>query len=78
MIPEHEILNKIKWDKKLTPSAYTIAYLDLRKLTSIPYAAIKHIEDGFMTIEKDGKDVAIPLHRIRTIRKNGEIIWQRK
>ena len=77
MKPEHEILNQIKWDKRLRKEDYTICYLDFGKIKEIPYNDIKRIEEGFMTIEKDGQETEIPLHRIRIIKKKGEIIWQR-
>jgi uncharacterized protein (UPF0248 family) len=31
-----------------------------------------------MVLEQNGKDTMIPLHRIRTIRKNNEAIWKRQ
>jgi len=77
MRPVQDVLNQIKWDKKLKPEEYTVEYIDFGKLVSIPYTAIKNIEGLFMIIEKDGNEVNIPLHRIRIIKKNGEIIWQR-
>ena len=78
MMTEHEMLSRIKWDKKCEPAEFTVQYLDLKRLASIPYSAIKKIESGFMVIDKDGRDVDIPLHRIRVIRRKGEIVWQRK
>ncbi len=77
MRPVQDVLNQIKWDKKLKPEDYTVEYLDFGKITPIPYTAIKKIEGLFMIVEKDGEEVNIPLHRIRIIKKNGEVIWQR-
>jgi len=77
MRPAQDVLNQIKWDKKLKPEDYTIEYLDFGKLTAMPYAAIKRVEGLFMIIEKNGEETDIPLHRIRIIRQKGEIIWQR-
>jgi uncharacterized protein (UPF0248 family) len=77
MRPVQDVLNQIKWDKTLKPEEYTVEYIDFGKLTSIQYTEIKKIEGLFMMVEKDGKDTSIPLHRIRFVRKNGEIVWQR-
>jgi len=77
MKPIQDVLNQIKWDKKLKPEDYSVEYIDFGKLVSIPYAAIKRIEGLFMIIEKNGEETNIPLHRIRVVKKNGEVIWQR-
>lgn len=77
MKPAQDVLNKIKWDKKLKPEEYTVEYLDFGRLAVVPYTAIKKIEGLFMIIEKNGEETNIPLHRIRIIRQKGEIIWQR-
>ena len=77
MKPIQDVLNQIKWDKKCKPEDYTIEYIDFGKLTSIPYIAIKRIEGLFIIIDKKGEETNIPLHRIRIVKKNGEIIWQR-
>ena len=71
------MLNQLKWDKKLKPEEYTVEYLDFGKLTQIPYVAIKRIEGLFIVIDKNGEETNIPLHRIRVIKKNGEVIWER-
>ncbi len=77
MKPVQDVLNQIKWDEKLRAEDFTIEYIDFGRLVSIPYTSIKKIEGLFMIIEKDGKEASIPLHRIRIVRKNGEVIWQR-
>ena len=52
MLPIHQLLNKIKWDKRKNPSDYSIFYLDriLNKLMQIPYTKIKKLEGLFMVI----------------------------
>ena len=77
MKPVQDVLNQIKWDEKLQKEDFSIEYLDFGKLASIPYIAIKNIEGEFMIIMKNGEETNIPLHRIRIIKKNGEVIWQR-
>ena len=77
MKPVQDVLNQIKWDKRLRGKDFTIEYIDLGKLVSIPYTAIKKIEGLFMVIMKGDEETYIPLHRIRIVKKNGEVIWQR-
>lgn len=52
MKPAQDVLNQIKWDKKLKPEDYTIEYLDFGKLKAMPYTAIKRVEGLFMIVEK--------------------------
>jgi len=83
MIPIHELLNKIKWDKRESPELITVKYLDRvnDKLIGIPYTNIERIEKTggirFMVLIRDD-EVFIPLHRIREVLKNNTIIWKRQ
>jgi len=74
-----DLINKIKWDAKEDPKDYTLAYQDrvLKTLIEIPYTKIKRLEGTFMIIEKDGEETNIPTHRIKQVKKNGKVIWQR-
>ncbi len=79
MIPIPDLLNKIKWDKREKPKEYQIFYFDRisKKLIEIRFLDIKKIEENFMILERDGKEVNIPLHRIREVRRLGRLIWKR-
>ena len=72
-----DLINKIRWDKRESPFDYVLVYIDLGKEKEIPYTAIKRLEGNFMIVEKEGKEVEIPLHRIKKVKKKGKIIWQR-
>lgn len=76
MITAKEFLNKIKWDKRENPKDYSLFYFDRIKkiLIEIPYESIEIEGDFIMTI--DGKN--IPMHRIKQIRKNNKLVWERK
>ncbi len=76
MKTEREMLDKIKWAEE-DKSAYIIAYKDKDVLKEIKFTDIKRVEDEFMIIDINGRETNIPLHRIKMIKKNGEIIWQR-
>jgi len=79
MQPIHELLNKIKWDKRENPDDYLIFYYDriLKKLIQIPYNKIKSIEGSFMVLDNE-EESNIPLHRIRKVAKNNAVVWERK
>jgi len=80
MIAIKELLNKIKWDKNEKPESYTLYYYDriLDKLIEIKYTDILRIEDNFMIVIQKGEETSIPLHRVRYVKKNDEIVWARK
>ena len=79
MQPIHELLNKIKWDKRENPEQYSIFYFDrvLDKLIKIPYNKIKSIEGSFMVLDNE-EESNVPLHRIRKVAKNDAVVWERK
>ena len=79
MITIQDLLNKIKWDKRESPEEYFIFYYDrvVDNLLKIPYTKIKRIEGSFMVLDNEDES-NIPLHRVRKVMKNNEIIWERK
>ncbi len=79
MQPIHELLNKIKWDKRENPEDYSIFYHDriLDRLIPIPYNKIKRVDEGFMVIDNE-EESYIPLHRIKKVEKNSKVVWERK
>ena len=73
-----DILNEIRWDKKLKPEEYMIVYFDriAEKTIEVPFLAMGR-EGNFFTIEVNGRKMSVPLHRIRQIKRNGKIVWER-
>jgi len=80
MISIKDLLNKVKWDKKEEPSDYTVVYEDKleKKYKEIAYNKIKKIEGAFMVLDREGEEVNIPLHRVKQVRKNGMVVWNRE
>ncbi len=72
-----EMLDKIKWDESEDAGAYTIYYKDFESLSEVRYVDIKRIEVEFMIVIVKDKETNVPLHRIKVIKKNGEVVWQR-
>jgi len=79
MQPIKELLNKIKWDYRENPEQYSIFYYDriLKKLIKIPYNKIKRVEGSFMVLNNE-EESNIPLHRIKRVTKDKNIVWERK
>ena len=79
MQPIHELLSKIKWDKRENPEEYSVFYFDrvLDKLIKIPYSKIKKIEGSFMVLDNE-EESSIPMHRIKRVEKSNAVVWERK
>ena len=73
-----DLLNKIKWDDSENPEDYLILHYDRIKDINkeLKFTKIKEINNLFLVTEKDDKEINIPLHRIREIRKKAKIIWK--
>jgi len=74
MISIKNLLNKIKWDKRENIEDYSLEYIDRieKKNIEIRLKDIK-IEGDYIVSEEN----TIPLHRIRKVKKNGKVIWNR-
>jgi uncharacterized protein (UPF0248 family) len=74
-----DLLNDIKQDATEHPADYTFAYEDrvLRQLIEKKYADIKRIEASSVVIDMAGEEIALPLTRIKLLKKGKEILWQR-
>lgn len=79
MKPVKDVLNKILWDAREKPQDYTIGYYDRvqDKIIEIPFTDITRLEEGFMILMRKGEETMIPLHRVRTIKRNNEQVWSR-
>ncbi len=79
MIPIHDLLNKIKWDKRENPGDYVLYYYDRveKKLKPLKYKDILKIEGGFLMVTLNNKETNIPLHRIRKVENKGKVVWER-
>lgn len=73
-----DFLNKLRWDKNLKAEEYTIVYFDriAEKSFEVLFTEIGR-ESNFMLIRRNNQEVHIPLHRIREVRRNGNVVWER-
>ncbi len=82
MQPVDELLNRIRWDAEFGKGRFEIGYYDgiTRRVEIVPLSAI-HLsaeEPGrFVLIDEAGAAHHIPLHRVRSVYRNAELIWQR-
>jgi uncharacterized protein (UPF0248 family) len=73
-----DLLNKIRWDKTSKPEEYMLVYFDRMagKSYEVAFTAIGR-EGNFFTIMVNGQKTSIPIHRIRQVKKQGKVVWER-
>ncbi len=82
MIPIHELLNRIRWDKAFGQGRFEIGYFD-RFEDAIHRLALQEVafpadeRHAFEVVDESGQARRIPFHRVREVVKDGQIIWQR-
>ena len=83
MIPIHELLNRIHWDEAFAQGDFVIGYYDRaeQKIIRVPLQQI-HFTPGdhffFQVTDADGYAHEVPLHRVKEVTKDGELIWHRE
>jgi uncharacterized protein (UPF0248 family) len=80
MQPIHELLNQIRWDPNFT-GEFEVAFVD-RARPHLQRVSVRriHFTDqrfSFEILNDEDELVSIPLHRIRQVYRNGELIWNR-
>ena len=83
MIPIHELLNRIRWDREFGQGDFVIGYHDRLddRIVSVPLREIFFESDdhfSFDLIDHDDVLHSIPLHRIKEVYKDGKLIWHRE
>ena len=82
MTPIHELLSRIRWDKELGAGRFEIGYFD-RHQNSLQRVALREIAfptdepRSFEVVDESGQVRRIPLHRIREVARDGQLIWRR-
>ena len=83
MMPIHELLNRIRWDREFGRANFVIGYYDRLedRIIRVPLGEI-FFEPGdhfsFDLIDRDGELHSIPLHRIKEVYRDEVLIWQRE
>ncbi len=83
MIPIHKLLSRIHWDKSFGKGQFEIGYYD-RVEDTIIRVPLREIlfepgdRSSFKIVDADGEVHSVPLHRIKEVYRDGELIWHRK
>lgn len=82
MIPIHELLNRIRWDRDFGKAEFVISYYDRQtgenlrvSFTELSFSEEDHF--GFSLVDREGVVHHIPYHRVREVFRDGERIWHR-
>ena len=83
MQPIQALLNRIRWDGEFGRGEFVIGYYDRleQDIIKVPLKALHFSEDdhfGFQFIDSDGELHSVPLHRVKEVYKDGELIWHRE
>jgi uncharacterized protein (UPF0248 family) len=83
MIPIQDLLHRIRWDPEFGRSEFVIGYHDRveHEIILVPFIEITFPKDAagvFELIDGEDQTHTIPLHRVRSVYKDGELIWRRE
>ncbi len=82
MQPIDQVLNRIRWDREFGDALFEIGYYD-RLVAGIIRRPLVDLlfepgnKESFLLMDKEGVYQRIPLHRVREVYRNDELIWQR-
>jgi len=82
MVPIHELLNRIRWDRDFGRGRFEIGYYD-RHHDALERVAFREIVfptgEGqvFEVVDDSGEVRRIPFHRVREVARDGRVIWRR-
>jgi uncharacterized protein (UPF0248 family) len=76
------LLHRIQWDAEFGKGAFALGYYDRiaheERVVALESVTMDARQPKSFLLHDDGGLVAhVPLHRVRTVYKNGVIIWQR-
>lgn len=82
MMPVHELLSRIRWDREFGRGNFELGYYDhvARRILRIPLREAVFEEGNrfsFQVPDAAGELLTIPFHRVRQVFRDGTLIWQR-
>lgn len=82
MIPIQQLLSRIQWDQEFGRGEFVIGYYDriLDQIVRVPFAEIVIPPDDHQALQimdPDGVFHTVPLHRIREVYRDRQLIWRR-
>jgi uncharacterized protein (UPF0248 family) len=83
MTPIHELLNRIRWDEEFGQAEFEIGYYDRLedRIIRVPLRELLFEPDDHFAFDlygHEGELHSIPLHRVKQVFRNKELIWHRE
>lgn len=83
MIPIQDLLSQIRWDESFGKGNFVIGYYDRKseEIIQVPLQQVQFTPSDhffFRFTDQEERTREVPLHRIREVYKNGELIWHRR
>jgi uncharacterized protein (UPF0248 family) len=78
-----QLLDRICWDSDYGQGEFTVGYFDRveERIILVPLVKVRFDpgdRSSFQLTDAAGEPLAIPLHRVREVYRNNELIWQRE
>jgi uncharacterized protein (UPF0248 family) len=82
MTPIQDLLHRIQWDPQFGQGAFVVGYYDRVRadIVRVPFQSLSFNSGehfSFDLVDEDGAVRMVPLHRVREVWRNGQLIWQR-
>lgn len=82
MQPLEDLLARIRWDAEFGNAAFALGYYDRiagqEEVVTLASVSFDRRRPGTFSVQDEGGILRhIPLHRVRTVYRNGVAIWQR-
>ncbi len=83
MQPIQALLHRIEWDPEFGFAKFVVGYYDrvAKAVVKVPFEHMKFEPRDpfcFEVVDEEGVAHTIPLHRVREVYRNGELIWHRQ
>jgi uncharacterized protein (UPF0248 family) len=81
MQPLDELLHRIRWDAEFGTGQFALGYYDRveheEKIVALDATMVDRQSRTFSFADEEGVGHRIPLHRVRSVYKNGVVVWHR-
>jgi uncharacterized protein (UPF0248 family) len=83
MIPLQDLLARIRWDSAFGDASFVLGYYDRVKgrIIRVNLREVRVDPDNRSMLDitdDDGVEHSVPLHRVKEVLRNGELIWHRE
>jgi uncharacterized protein (UPF0248 family) len=83
MIPLPDLLARIRWDSAFGDASFVLGYYDRveNRIIRVNLREVRVDPDNRSMLDimdEEGMEHSVPLHRVKDVFRNGELIWHRQ